>query len=161
MKKILLYTLGLLLLSVVSCTEKAEVWDSSTLDFAGEWWAEHSLDGDGYGMVGIMSYNTATDDGKEMWITDSKNFWDYKVKCPINKADLTFGGANLINAVAGYEDLIVTIKDGKILKNAAHSKSGVAVDSIYYKISFSDDAAPDIFYEVKGLRKTGFAEDNY
>lgn len=159
MKKIFLYTLGLLLLSAVSCTEDAEVWDSSTLDFAGEWWVEHSTDGHEAEMTGLQSFNTAADNGSEIWITDNKSFWNYKVKCPINKADLTFGGTDLINAVPGY-DIKITIKDGKIMKNAAHSKSGMAVDSIYYKIQFEDDT-PGVFYEVKGLRKTGFAEDNY
>ncbi|MBW8334916.1 MAG: hypothetical protein K0M40_23060 [Prolixibacteraceae bacterium] len=158
MRKLALYTIGLLLFSVMSCTEEAEVWDSSTLDFAGEWWAEGSLDGNGYGMTEHQTFNTAADDGSEMWITDGGHFWDYKVKCPINKTDLTFGGTDLINAVEGY-DIKISITDGKILKNAAHSTSGVVVDSIYYKIEFEDDLGT--IYEVKGLRKTGFAEDNY
>lgn len=158
MKKIVLYTLGLLLFSVMSCTEEAEVWDSSTLDFAGEWWAEHSIDGEGYGMAGLLTFNTAANDGTEMWITDDGHFWDYKVKCPINKENLTFGGVDLQNEAY---DSKVTITDGKIMKNAARSTSGVVVDSIYYKISFDDDEAPGIFWEVKGIMKTGFAEDNY
>ena len=158
MRKLLIYTLGILLFTAVSCTEEAEVWDSSTVDFAGEWWAEHSVDGNGYGMAGLQTYNTAADDGTEMWITDNSHFWDYKVKCPVNTADLTFGGTDLINAVAGY-DIKITIKDGKILKDAAHSNSGVVVDSIYFQIEFEDD--PGVFYQVSGLRKTGFAEDNY
>ena len=158
MKKILLYTLGLLLFTVMSCTEEAEVWDSSTLDYAGDWWAEHSIDGHGYGMATLQTFNTAADDGKEIWITDGANFWDYKVKCPINKETLTFGGVDLQNYAY---DSRVTIQDGKILKNAATSKSGVVVDSIYFKVSFDDDEAPGIFYEVKGILKTGFVEDAY
>lgn len=160
MNKILLYIFGILLITTVSCIKEPEVWDSSTVDFAGDWWAEHSDATHNYGMKGIMSYNTASDNGSEIWLTDNKHFWDYKVKCPVNKADLTFGGVDLVNAVPNYA-IKITIKDGKILKNAARSKSGVQVDSIYYKISFSDASAPDTFYEVKGLRKTGFAEDNY
>lgn len=156
MKKILLYTLGLLLFSVMSCTEEAEVWDSSTHDFDGDWWVEHSLDGHGYGIATLQTYNTAANDGKEIWITDDGNFWDYKVKCPVNKTDLTFGGVDLANTAYASK---VTIKDGKILKNAAHSPSGAVVDSIYYKVSFDDDEAPGIFYEVKGIMKTGFEED--
>jgi hypothetical protein len=141
----------------VSCTEKAEVWDSSTLDFAGEWWAEHSVNGEGSGMGTLQTFNTTANDGKEIWITDNKTFWDYKVKCPIDKKTLTFSGKDLQNFAY---DSKVTITDGKILKNAAHSKSGVVVDSIYYKVSFDDDD-PGKVYEVKGLLKTGFAEDAY
>ncbi len=158
MKKIVLYTLGLLLITAVSCTEEAEVWDSSAVDFAGEWWAEHSDDGHGYGMGEIMTFNTAADNGKEIWLTDDATFWDYKVKCPIDQKNLTFSGKDLINAVDGY-DIKITITDGKILKKAARSKSGVVVDSIYYKIEFEDE--PGTVFEVKGLRKTGFSEDAY
>jgi hypothetical protein len=158
MKKIALYTLGLLLFTAVSCTEEAEVWDSSAVDFAGDWWAEHSADGHSFGMDEVMTFNTAADDGKAIWLTDEASFYNYKVKCPIDQKNLTFSGKDLINAIEDY-DIKVSITDGKILKNAAHSKSGVAVDSIYYKIEFEDD--PGTIYEVKGLRKTGFAEDAY
>ena len=158
MKKIIVYTLGLLLFAAVSCTEDAELWDSSAVDFAGEYWADHTHDGESTGMVGIQLYNTAADNGTEIWLTDNKTFWNYKVKCPINKESLTFGGTDLVNAVKDY-NIKISITDGKILKKAAHSKSGVPVDSIFYKIEFEDD--PGVIYEVKGLRKTGFAEDSY
>lgn len=155
MKKILLYTLGLLLFSVMSCTEEAEVWDSSTLDHAGDWWVDHSLGTTGYATATLQTFNTAADDGKEIWISyTSTSPKTYKVKCPINKENLTFGGADLANTLKAYK---VTIQEGKIMKNAAHSPSGAVVDSIYYKVSFSD--FPGNVYEVKGIMKTGFEED--
>lgn len=161
MKKSISYILSIFfLISFAACQKDYVVENTSTVNMSGQWWAMHMVNGEdaGAGMVEIQTYNTAKNDGKEMWITDDGNFWDYKVKCPIDYKNLTFGGENLQNAVAGY-DITISIKNGKVMKNAAHSTSGTVVDSIYYEIEFSDD--PGTTYQVSGIGYTGWEDDNY
>ena len=162
MKKTFLYLICLTFLgSFTGCDDDYDVKNTSTVNMSGQWWAMHLVDGvDVYnsGMVQIETFNTAKDDGKEMWITDDGNFWDYKVKCPIDYDNLTFSGNSLINAVDGYA-IEINISNGKIMKNAAHSTSGTVVDSIYYEIEFADD--PGTIYQVEGIGHTGWEEDGY
>ena len=49
--------------------------------------------------------------------------------------------------------------EGKIIADGGVSKTGVVVDSIYIKATFSDD--PGTEYEITGHRRTGFVEDDY
>jgi len=163
MKRSISYILSIFfLIFLAACQKDYVVENTSTVNMSGQWWAQHLVNGEdiyGAGMVEIQTYNTAKNDGKEMWITDDGNFWNYKVKCPIDYKNLTFSGENLINAVAGY-DITISIKNGKIMKNAAHSTSGTVVDSIYYEIEFSDDD-PVRTYQVSGIGYTGWEDDNY
>jgi hypothetical protein len=51
------------------------------------------------------------------------------------------------------------VKEGKIIKSGAKSKSGRTVDSIYLKYAFK--SAPSVDYTLKGHERTGFTEDEY
>lgn len=171
MKRNILYILSFaLLFGFFSCeTEVPDPWYSSTTELDGNWYvrydhATYGVDPFGVGFVENYTYNTSSNDGTEMWLEDHGNFWDYKVKVPVNTNDLTFGGVDTVmNSVDGYE-IKVIIKNGKIIKDAVTMPSTLVVDSIYYEVWFEDlegatGIADDVLY-VAGVRKTGFAEDH-
>lgn len=159
MKNKILVFLSILVITLSSCKEEVEVWDSKTADFAGSWWAAlYFEDKEQTDMYNIFTYNTAANE-PEIWISDEAHLWNFKVKCPVNVSDLSFAGSDLKNESATGDDITINIRNGKILKAAGKSLSGVVVDSIYFEIEFSDD--PDIFYNVRGAKQTGFEEDKY
>lgn len=157
MKKNIFYLL-IAILVFVSCDEKEE-WDqinSSTVEVAGEWWINY-VDGDyESGYTKLITFNTSADNGQEFWISDEHNFWEYKVKCPVDVSNLTFSGSNLEN---NEYPVTISVMDGKIIKDGALSTSGVVTDSIYFQIEFGDDAGT--IYTASGWRKTGFLEDEH
>lgn len=157
-----------MIFSVFSCTEDPEVWDSKVLELSGDWFVryDHESYGEdpfGSGFTPLMTFNTAKDDGTEIWITDDGNFWDYKVKVNVNASNLTFGSDQaLVNSVDGYE-IGVKIMNGKIIKNAVTQPSGYVSDSIYFEIWFEDledqtGIANDKLL-VGGFKRSGFLED--
>lgn len=172
MKKNIFYLL-LILLLFAACDEK-EDWEqinSSTMEVSGEYWVhydhtEYGADPFGVGYTKLIISNTANDDGKEIWISDEGNFWDYKVKIPTNVETLTFGGEQEVpSIVEGYE-IGVKIMNGKIIENAVNNlASGVSADSIYFEVWFEDlEDATGIANDkliVSGFRKTGFLEDEH
>lgn len=173
-----------MLLGAYGC-EKLHDWNqpedpdtefSSTYPLSGEWWVQYYFDngdgtysevGFGYGHLPLFTYNTANNDGKEMWISDDDNFWSLKVKTPVDMKTLTFGGQGLVNnsdtisdeGVLGKYDISINITDGKVLKNAGKSPSGVTVDSIFMGVEYGDE--PGTIFYIAGVRKTGFLEDEY
>ena len=58
----------------------------------------------------------------------------------------------------------ITISDGKILKDAATTPSGMPADSIVFYVEFDDDPYPGLYgyknYRVSGYRYTGLANDD-
>lgn len=169
MRKVLLYSLALFMIfSVFSCTEDPEVWDSKVLELSGDWFVryDHETYGEdpfGVGFTQLMTFNTANDDGKEIWITDKANFWDFKVKVEVNVENLTFGSDKvLVNSIEGNE-IGVKIMNGKILKKAVTQPSGYVSDSIYFEIWFEDlegqTGIADDKLLVGGFKKSGFLED--
>lgn len=159
-----------MIFSVFSCTEDPEVWDSKVLELSGDWFVryDHEKYGEdpfGSGFTPLMTFNTAKDDGTEIWITDDGNFWDYKVKVNVNTSNLTFGSDQaLVNSVDGYE-ISVKIMNGKIIKNAVTQPSGYVSDSIYFEVWFGDlEDATGIANDkllVGGYRRTGFPVDDH
>jgi len=145
---------------------------SSIYPMGGEWYVTYQFEhpdgvsgiGDWYGVghVPLFTYNTADESTTEMWINDDGNFWETKFKVPINLNSLTFGSNDSIQSSFDYGDydVKVLVKNGKIIKNGGKSPSGVASDSIYFEISYGDDD-PGVFYQVSGIRRTGFLEDEY
>jgi len=171
MRRYLLY-ITLLTFVFSSCDTKEDfvVEKSKVVEAAGQWFVEynHETYGEdpfGAGFTMINTYNTAADDGQEIWITDDGNFWDYKVKIPVDIENMTFGSENIVtNAVDGYE-IGVIIKNGKIIKNVSLQPSGATTDSIYFEIWFEDlEDATGIANDkllVSGFRRTGFLEDEH
>jgi hypothetical protein len=166
MKKIAYYTIGILLLVFSSCKEDAEDWDSSVHDLSGEWYVryDHATYGEdpfGAGYTHLLTFNTADDDGTEMWLTDDGAFWDYKVRIPVMTDSLKFGSDN--PAPNQSYDIEVKIMNGKVIRDAVTLPSGYVADSIYFEVWFEDleDATeiPNDKLLVGGYRKTGFEED--
>jgi len=102
----------------------------------------------------VSIYNTAANTPDRIWIDDLVHFWDYKVNVPVDMTNLSFSGNELANE--SYESE-VTVADGKVITGGSMVK-GTATDSIYFKVSFSDDgtaAKPDPYgtiYHVFGHR---------
>lgn len=171
MKKYILFiTLLALIVSACDLKEDYEVERSKVVDAAGQWFVmyNHPTYGEdpfGAGFTSLKTFNTAADDGKEIWLTDEGNFWDFKVKIPVNLENMTFGSENEVtNAVDGY-DIKVIIKNGKIIKNASVQPSGATTDSIYFEVWFEDlEGSTEIANDkllVSGFRRTGFLEDEH
>lgn len=104
----------------------------------------------------LSTYNSAANNGKEIWLDDHDKTWHYKVKVPAEYSSFTFSGDNLQNT--SY-DIKMKISDGKVLKKAATSTGGNKTDSIRFNVEFSDD--PGVVYTVAGYKRTGFAEDEH
>ena len=68
-----------LISTFISCDEGGDpdAGATSTVKMAGDWFVQ--WDGQG-GYYLITTYNTAADNGTEMWIDDNHNFWDFKAK---------------------------------------------------------------------------------
>ena len=157
MRRYLLYiTFLALIFSACDIKEDYVVEKSKVVDAAGQWWVNYKTTGYESGYLALKTYNTSADDGKEFWITDDGEFWDFKVKCPINIDAMTFSGKDLANT--SY-DIKVQVVNGKIIKNGGKSTSGVVVDSIYFELEFEDD--PGTIYKAGGHRRTGFLEDEH
>lgn len=146
-----------------SCQKSIDVGATSAVKVANDWWCQLT-DTTGQVLVSyapFATYNTSENDDS-MWVDDNENLYGFKVKAKFN-SDGTFETASSFNAdydPSNPTDFpeTVTITDGKVLSNAAKSKTGVTVDSIYMKIKFSGD--PDT-YLIEGLAKTGWDADNY
>ncbi|HEX5172034.1 MAG TPA: lipid-binding protein [Cyclobacteriaceae bacterium] len=163
------------LFALASCDEDdPNVKETTTKDFAGEWWVTYSVDGDdvGGGHSEIITSNSAANIATEIIVSDyvsptatSGNFWSYKVKAQTDPTNKSFS-ANEVISSALYDgdpyDIGVNILNGKIFPEGGHSKTGVVVDSIYFEIQFEDDSTPyGTTYVVSGHKRTGFTADDY
>ncbi len=173
MKRISILFIAALLVSITSCskmyemnqpkevsTEYSVVWP-----LAGEWFVTYQFDNGtgvvddwyGVGHTTLLTYNTADEDANKIWISDEANFWEYKVKSDCNVEENSISSADsLVNNIDGY-DIKINIKNGKVIADGGKSLSGVVTDSIYFEIEFADD--PGTIYQVSGIRRTGFLED--
>ena len=153
----------LFFLSFTACDEGGDPdpGATSTVEMAGDWYVQFLVDGvDVYnlGYTKITTYNTAANDGTEIWIDDNQNTWWFKVKCPVNTSNLTFSGTGLYSNVDDYE-VDVDISNGIIVKDGATTSGGNTSDSIYFEAVFSDD--PTTTYQLVGYKRTGFLEDEH
>jgi len=163
------YILGIFFLSIFSlftaCDEAddANVGGTNLEDMAGDWYVQLATDGVGSGSYYLIStYNTASNDGTDMWIDDHNNFWWFKAKTPINVAAMTFSGTDLDSSAPDGDDtydILVTISNGQISKGTATTSGGNSSDAIAFDIVFSD-GGPDV-YSFVGYKRTGFAEDEH
>lgn len=155
-------------LSLVSCDKGGDPDPGATkvVDMAGDWYVKLMIDGEDVYHIGyylLSTYNTAANDGQEMWVDDHE-LWPTKVKVPVNVESMTFEGSTL-NNLYSYElqgETIspdVTITDGKVLMDAATTSGGNTADSIHMNIEFSDD--PGTVYTIAGYRRTGLLEDEH
>ncbi len=125
------------------------------------WWVNYSLGGTAQlpKPVFYSTYNTAANTTDSMWIDDLGLFWDFKGTVAIDYKSLTFSNPMCINTY--YVDT-AKVANGKVLLKAGHSKTGVATDSIYFEIQFSDDSPTyGNTYIVSGTARTGIIADDY
>ena len=160
--------IGALLLTsgfLTSCEkEEPEIEMTSIGIAAGTWYVTYkqlgtngSLTDVGGGYNELATYNTAANDGAQIWVDDLEHFWEFKVKANFDGNAMAFSGTDLAN---NYYTSKVNITEGKIVEGGGLSITKVPVDSIYMRVTFSDDTpANGKTYIVSGHRRTGFIED--
>jgi hypothetical protein len=172
MKK-LIYIIILAGFILNSCQKVKEPGATSAVKVANEWWVTLDSVGisDYYGIghVRIATYNTSANDNN-IWIDDYENLslflpLSFKVKAAVDYTALTFSSAPLAaNAYFDPNDPssfpeTVNITEGKIFSKMGHSRSGNVADSIHMRVEFSND--PGTMYEMNGVERTRFPEDDY
>ena len=166
MKKIILVSIIVAFIAG-SCQKLKDVGATSAVTIANEWWATLDSVGipDYYGLghIKIATYNTSANDNN-IWVDDYKNGYGFKIVAAVDYKDLTFSSddssANdyfVVGSTSFPKSAHIT--DGKIFPKMGHSKSGNIVDSIHFKIEFSDN--PGFIYEMNGVARTRFPADDY
>jgi len=165
MKKNIIYIAVLIMtLSMSSCKEDVEVWDSNTLGYSGTFFYQlYSEDNQDLYVdfdhdVQLMIYNTSANVENEIWIDDHDEVFGLKSKFSLQGNSESFSSVStnftdLENNISAIEapstdpttlneevtvdrDYIRTfIVDGKILPSASTTVSGNPVDSIYIKLT--------------------------
>jgi len=165
MKKIK-FNIALILLSIftvtsfTSCDEggNPDAGGTFTQDMAGDW---HIVGFEPDGVTPAFggdyylwsTYNAASND-ENFWIDDHNTFFQLKGKAQAEVSSLTFSSETTTELYTGGT---VRVQNGKILKGAATSFGGHAVDSIYFEAEFDWD--PGTVYIFGGHKRTGFLED--
>ena len=149
--------IAIVLFTINACTK--ETFDpgaTMAVKGANEWWVNYYVDGEELAAnTKLLTYNTSANNDS-MWIDDLKNFYGLKAKAKLDSKALTFVTTD---SYEEYFKITATITEGKIMKNVAHTTTGVVTDSIYFKVVFSDD--PATTYEVKGSGRSMWSEDDF
>ena len=166
MKRIV-YLISMFACLLFASCEKEMPGMTETVDLAGQWYVQVDyVDGEdvyedyyGIGRILMLTYNTSANKADEMIIDDLGNFWEFKVKvgCDVEKRSFSADAAG--NLVAGYEDLICKVSNGKVVVDGTETPSGQKADYIEFYIEFSDDE-PGVMYKISGWRYTGFVNDD-
>ena len=171
--------LALIATGFVACQEEYEPDMFPGHELAGEWYVEEYVnDTLEHGHALLMTYNVAAANG-DIWVDDQDHFYGFKAKITGNPGAGTFAGTgdntmapwvtyDTLDVTAPYDSLevidsgfeTITVEEGAIYTDGGSSKTGVVTDSIYIRVTFSDDPDGDV-YEYKGHRRTGFLEDDY
>lgn len=159
MKNILLLSSFAIILLASCGKHLPDVGGTSAQKIANEWWVTLDSVGKadyfGIGHIKIATYNTSANDDS-IWVDDLGNGWNVKFKAKADFSNLTFGASNSSNL---YYPITVNLNEGKVFLEAGHTRSGNVADSIHMKLEFSDD--PGVIYEMNGVARTRFAEDDY
>jgi len=162
MKKVL-YLATLLLCMTFTACEKEEIGHTAAESLAGEWYVQANVvladgtvkeDPYGLGQFKIMTYSTSANSGSEIWIDDSGNFWDFKIKVSSDAVSQTFNAQGAQNV---KYDCTVNV-DGRILPGAGKQKNGSVSDYITMDVEFSDE--PGTIYRLEGVRYSGLVEND-
>lgn len=148
---------------IVSCDEDGYddygMETTPSVAMNGEWWIDIIDEASGDVLAQHVlhkTYDTNAGDGR-MFIDDDQNGYWIKGTVAVNLNNFTFSTTDEENLVDPGSTFNVT--DGKILKDASVTESGVVVDSIYFKGEFSYDPGTIIIFA--GHKRTGFLEDEY
>jgi len=178
MKKVYLAILALATLTFASC-EKEPIGGTATEKMAGQWYVEciavdaegkvvlEDADLFGIGKFIINTFNTSDNTPDSMWIGDVDDamgyIWDYygfQVKVGCNLTNETF---SVVNGFDIIDEDVVNITNGKILRSAGKTPSGMPADSIVFDILFDSDPYAGAYYDhlrITGIRYTGLANDD-
>jgi predicted small secreted protein len=167
MKKYLILLFAALAFTLTSCEKDTEPGGTAVQDMAGDWWVTYQYEASPgvwkaakAGHFLFTTYNTAANLPTEMWVNDGKKFWDFSCHVDVDYAAKTFSTKGLVDNASYASKLSIT--DGKILKGAAKTPSGMPADSIVFLVKFSDDDPPAATtYKVSGFRRTGFEQDDF
>ncbi|MFP5438351.1 MAG: lipid-binding protein [Bacteroidia bacterium] len=163
LKYILLPVVAMFL--AVSCEEDgyADYDEGGTpaKSMSGEWFINISDEATGTLQVANALHRTYDDNNGGLWLSDrfsATQFYGWYLESVVqyDPQNLTFSGTNLANEADGS---VVTITEGKIIKNGARTESGVVVDSIYFKGVFDYDPGTTLIFS--GRKRTGFEEDEH
>ena len=158
MKRIILIIAGIATFSAFSCSKKPDTGGTAAEKFANEWYVTlYKAGTPGPSHAHMYTYNTSAN-SNEIWLDDDGNVYEFKFKATVDLGSLTFSASNVTNQWPSYP-IKINVTDGKIIPDAGRSKTGNVTDSIYMKITFSDD--PGVNYELKGHARTRFSEDDY
>lgn len=158
MKKGIFFITGAFFLLSSCKKEVDQPGATAAVKVANEWWVTLTQDGQdiyGIGHFLIASYNTSANDNT-IWVDDYESGWDVKFKAQVDYNNLTFSAQDAQNE---YYNITVKLSEGQIFPKMGHSKAGNIADSIHMKLEFSDD--PGTIYEMNGVERTKFAEDDY
>ena len=149
----------------IACNKNLpNVGGTSTQALANEWWVTYTVGGAdvlGIGHVKIATYNSSANNN-ELWIDDMGNLdtsYSFKVKATADVNNLTFSATNATNinySTGSSYPQTVSITNGKVLLNAAHSRTGNVTDSIYMEANISGTT-----YVISGYARTRWPEDDY
>jgi hypothetical protein len=154
--------------SIASCEDqgyaKYNPETTPSASMTGEWYIDITDQATGEVYVEHAIHKTYDSNDGKMYITDrilgstppKFTGWWLETKLDVNTKDLTFSATDALNTA---DESIVKITEGKIIKNAAKSKDGHVVDSIYFKAVFDYEPTQVLIYS--GHRRTGFLEDEY
>jgi hypothetical protein len=173
MKKFLLILLAAASVAIVYCSKDEGIPDNpSTITLAKNWFVrvQGPVTTSNYGLFSTQTLyiteikDTATKVQVTRQSYDTITVDDHNLLNPTLRSNIridvstrTFGAGQYKNWNNTSDSLIV--KEGKIIKSGAKSKSGRTVDSIYLKYAFK--SAPSVDYTLKGHERTGFTEDEY
>jgi hypothetical protein len=199
--------IGLVVVFFNACDIKKEYdsINSKTVNFAGDWYYQELSANTGvvnidYQKYRLITYNTSANKSNEIWIDDQNRKINMKFKAVINGQLDSFAADYSPNVyydttvfypeqskVVGAIDSALQLYEGfellsgKIIKNAAYSKTGMLVDSIFLHISahlnrfifINVDYGIDTAWQyqssvnlleefiISGHRFTGFQDDDY
>jgi hypothetical protein len=132
---------------------------TTTVAMNGEWFVDIKNQAGGTALaqhIIYRTYDTSLSDGS-MYIDNRSGTYIMRGKVNTDSNALTFSATNEANITR--PGTTFTITEGKILKNAARSRSGNVVDSIYFRGVFSH--TPGTTFIFSGHKRTGFLEDEY
>lgn len=160
--------ISILFLGLVSCEnngyEDFKQEATPSLAMNGEWYITITDEASGEVQVEHALHKTFDSNDGKMYITDrilasdppKFTGWWLETKLDVNTKDLTFSITDALNTA---DESKVKITEGKIIKNAAKSKDGNVVDSIYFKAVFDYEPTQVLIYS--GHKRTGFLEDDF
>ena len=164
MKKTIYALLAVAALALASCA-KEEPGMTATEPLAGQWYVTFDavdangnlLTADPYKMGRVLTatFNTSANTDNQMWVSDLGNFCGYQAKVNCDVQTLTFSTADWVDNYS-YDNK-VKVSNGRVLKGAATTPSGMPADSIVYYLQFSSSSET---LRVSGYRYTGFVNDN-